>query len=347
MARGTKVATSVGLGVAGLVAAQAVRRAADQRRFPPPGRLVDLGGYRLHLTVAGDADPMVVLVQGLSGIGLGWGEVAKLISPFARVVTYDRAGAGWSDAHRSTRTCLDMARELHTLLARADLNPPYVLAGQSLGGHIVRLFAAQYPNDVVGLVLVDPTNDASAVDHMVRNNIAAIVRGNLVALTEALLTNRTIPQALIRLGLVRALVALRWPPMFDEILAAMPDDMRPAFVSIINRPDYVDAFVDEIAGLPQSQEQTRASRDRMPDVPVAVLTAAVRGVVARDKWAGDVRAPVGLLQSYGDGLAGLTSNGRHTILDDSDHLVSLRRPDAVAEAVGWVIASAGCTRGGE
>jgi pimeloyl-ACP methyl ester carboxylesterase len=302
-----------------------------------------VGGYRLHLTVAGSADPTVVLVQGLSGIGLGWGEVAKLIPPFARVVTYDRAGAGWSDAHRGKRTCLDMARELRILLACAELASPYVLVGQSLGGHIVRLFAAEYPDDVVGLVLVDPTNDAAAADRMVRNNIAAIMRGSIVALTEALLINRAVPSLLVRLGLVRALVALRWPPMLAEILSAMPEDMRRAFVHIINRPNYVDAFTDEIAGLHESQQQTRASRERMPDVPIAVLIAAVRGVVERGKWDSH-RASAEAIRSYGEGLTSLTPRGRLTVLDDSDHLVSLRRPDAVAEAVQWVIASSADAR---
>jgi pimeloyl-ACP methyl ester carboxylesterase len=324
--------------IAGIATLEALRRREDGRRFPAPGRLVDVGGYRLHLTVAGNADPTVVLVQGLSGIGLGWGEVAKLIAPFGRVVTYDRAGAGWSDAHRGKRTCLDMARELHELLACAELAPPYVLAGQSLGGHIVRLFAAEYPDDVVGLVLVDPTDDAAAADRMVRNNIAAIMHGNVVAFTEALLTNRTVPSLLVRLGLVRALVALRWPPMFAEILSTMPEDMRREFVFIISRPDYVDAFTDEIAGLPESQEQTRASRERMPDVPIAVLIAAVRGVIERAKWDSH-RASAEAIRAYGDGLASLTPSGRLIVLDDSDHLVSLRRPDAVAEAVQWVMAS--------
>lgn len=121
-------------------------------------RTVDIGGCRLHMLVKGRGNPVVVLESGLGDTISSWEKVQPEVAKFARVIAYDRAGLGTSDpAVREPRTTAQIARELHTALHKAKLPPPYVLVGHSLGGFHVRLFAHQFPKEVAGLILVDPS----------------------------------------------------------------------------------------------------------------------------------------------------------------------------------------------
>ena len=116
----------------------------------------DAGGHHLHMLIVGEAGPTVVLESGLGG-GLGWEQVRSGVSSFARAVTYDRAGFGKSEPGPFPRTARQIASELHAALHNAALPAPYLLVGHSMGGPYVRVFAAQYPDEVSGIVLVDPT----------------------------------------------------------------------------------------------------------------------------------------------------------------------------------------------
>jgi pimeloyl-ACP methyl ester carboxylesterase len=118
---------------------------------------VDAGGHRLHVLVIGDAGPTVVLESGWPGCGIGWERVRGPVARFARVVTYDRAGTGKSEAGPLPRHARHIAGELHTALRNAGIAPPYILVGQSWGGPCIRVFASMFPRDVSGMVLVDPT----------------------------------------------------------------------------------------------------------------------------------------------------------------------------------------------
>ncbi|MGH9331314.1 MAG: alpha/beta fold hydrolase, partial [Vicinamibacterales bacterium] len=124
----------------------------------PPGRLIDVGGYRLHLNGTGAGRPTVVLDAALGGSSVSWALVQPEVARFTRVCSYDRAGFGWSDAGPMPRTVGRIVGELRTLLDRAGEPSPYVLVGHSFGGLVLRVFAARYPADVAGLVLVDPAH---------------------------------------------------------------------------------------------------------------------------------------------------------------------------------------------
>jgi pimeloyl-ACP methyl ester carboxylesterase len=126
--------------------------------FPAPGRLVDLGGWRLHLNCSGEAKPSrpaVILEAGAGDFSVDWSLVQPLVAESARVCSYDRAGAGWSDLGPRPRTMHQQVWELHALLAKAGEKPPFVLVGHSYGGWLVRLFAETYPADVSGMLLLD------------------------------------------------------------------------------------------------------------------------------------------------------------------------------------------------
>ena len=137
---------------------ETVREATDATAYPMPGELIDVGGHRLHLHCTGTGSPTVVLEPGL-GAGssdLAW--IAPAVARDSRVCVYDRAGRGWSDpAADGPRDGNQIAADLHTLLDRAHVPGPYVLAGHSFGGLYTLSFAAQFPDQVAGLVLIDST----------------------------------------------------------------------------------------------------------------------------------------------------------------------------------------------
>jgi len=137
---------------------QAVATRADARKYPPPGRLVDIGGYRLHIYCLGKGSPTVILDALFPGTVSNWAWVQPEVAKTTRVCAYDRAGLGWSDSGPEPRDAMQHARELHALLANAGEAGPYVLAGHSLGGLSVRMYADRYPDEVAGMVLIEGTN---------------------------------------------------------------------------------------------------------------------------------------------------------------------------------------------
>src|SRR4051812_37119691 len=188
--RGQRVLRWVGRGLAVLFALiavlalagasyEALAAAGDAHRYPPPGQLVDVGGYRLHIQCVGAGSPTVVLDAGLGGSSLDWSLVQAELGRTTRVCAYDRAGMGWSDPGPQPRTPRQIADELHTLLTNAGNAGPYVLVGHSLGGKNVRMFALQHPDQVAGMVLVDArseyvdANTSPAEEQAFQQNIAA------------------------------------------------------------------------------------------------------------------------------------------------------------------------------
>jgi pimeloyl-ACP methyl ester carboxylesterase len=137
----------------------------DQAAYSHPQRLVDIGGGRhMNLYCTGKGPATVVMDSGGGGWMLSWRYVQPRVSAFARACTYDRAGLGFSDGGPMPRTTHAIVDDLHALLHRAGLAPPYVLVGHSMGAFDVRLFADRYPKEVAGMVLVDPADEnANAV----------------------------------------------------------------------------------------------------------------------------------------------------------------------------------------
>jgi len=134
-------------------------RSSLAKRYPPPGQLVDVGGYRLHLNCTGQGSPTVILEAGLGDFSLTWGQVQPEIARITRVCSYDRAGYGWSESSLQPQTANSKAEALHTLLVNAEIPGPYVLVGHSLGGLIGRIYTHNYPDEVPGVILVDSTHE--------------------------------------------------------------------------------------------------------------------------------------------------------------------------------------------
>ena len=136
---------------------ETVGETLDARAYPVPGQLIDVGGHRLHLHCTGSGTPTVVLEPGLGAASSDLGWIAPVVARDSRVCVYDRAGRGWSDPADGPQDGAHIAADLHTLLDRAHVPGPYVLAGHSFGGLYVLSFAAQFPDQVAGMVLLDST----------------------------------------------------------------------------------------------------------------------------------------------------------------------------------------------
>src|SRR5262245_50483439 len=129
---------------------------------PPLGRLIDVGGRKLHINCTGRSErtgPTVILEAGASSFAIDWSLVQPEIARTSHVCSYDRAGSGWSDPRTDVETPARVVADLHALLAAAGEKPPYVLVGASMGGVYVRLYQLDYPDEVVGLVFVDPSTE--------------------------------------------------------------------------------------------------------------------------------------------------------------------------------------------
>jgi pimeloyl-ACP methyl ester carboxylesterase len=155
------VVVLLALAVAG-AAYQSVATERAERAYPPPGEMVGVGGHRLHIICAGRGGPTVVLEAGSGGFSAQWVRVQREVSGTTRVCAYDRAGMGWSEMGPEPRDAERISGELHALLEGAGIEGPYVLAGHSFGGMYARTYAARYPDEVAGVVLVDSSSPKQA-----------------------------------------------------------------------------------------------------------------------------------------------------------------------------------------
>ena len=152
------VVVLLALAVAGAIY-QAIATELAERAYPPPGEMVDVGGYSLHINCVGQGSPTVVLDGGSGEWSAQWVRVQREVSDTTRVCAYDRAGMGWSEMGPEPRDARQISSELHTLLSKAGIEGPYVLVGHSLGGLSMQTYAARYPDEVAGVALVDSSTE--------------------------------------------------------------------------------------------------------------------------------------------------------------------------------------------
>src|SRR5437016_4047446 len=322
-----------------LVAAGAIYQAIgtwrDRRRFPPLGRLVRVNKRPMHIHVTGEGTPTVVFESGMGASCLSWTLVKPYVAKFARAVSYDRAGHGWSDPAPEPRTAQQIAHELRTLLDATGVPGPYVLVGHSFGGYVNRAFAHLYRNEVVGMVLVDSVHPAEW-----ENPTPEQLRMIEVGLRYA-----WIAAWLARLGFVRFFLArlaggspgLVWAAAsafgFSTAAAVqriageirkLPAPILPVVRAMWSQPKNFMSLGQHVATLPVSAAQA-AVLSTLGDLPLFVVS-------------GDHHAPP--YANWQSDLAQLSSRGRHLVVSDSGHWVHLDHPELVAGAIREVVAAA-------
>ena len=268
---------------------ETVREAADANAYPMPGRLIDVGGHGLHLSCTGSGSPTVVLEPGGGEMSSNLGWITPAVARGTRVCVYDRAGRGWSEPADTAQDGMQIATDLHTLLQRGDVPGPYVLAGHSFGGLYVQTFAARYPDEVAGMVLVDSTAPAPAT----KPRAASPGNGgsyDIVGRVSALVS------ASARLGLGRLYGRFD----YDSLPPRSRDEVRASGATASNLRSTIDEYVQANASIEQA-----ASLVDFADKPLVVLTAESGSSAA---WF-----------AAQDDMATLSTNSVHRVIDGATH----------------------------
>lgn len=302
----------------------------DARRFPPPGQLVDVGGYRLHAVCCGRGMPTVVLESAIAASSLSWARVQSDVARFTNVCAYDRAGLGWSDASTGPRTFARTLDELHAVLTRLECAAPCVLVGHSFGVFVCLAYAARYPQTIGGLVLVDPPTEWVRVDrrqvHLLWGGVQLSRLGGLLA----------------RLGVVRVCLALltggapavprHFVQVFGPTVARtlerlvgevrkLPSEIHPVVQALWCQPKCFQAMADHLRVL-QEATASAAAVTSLGDVPLVVISSADQTP--------DVTATHHV-------LARMSSQGHVVFASKSGHWVPYDEPELIVEAIREVV----------
>jgi len=297
---------------------QAVATWSGDRGFPPPGRMVDVGGYRLHLLCRGKGEPTVVLDQVLGEGSMGWSLLQGDIAGFTQVCAFDRAGYGWSDPGPKLRTSGQIVTELHALLEKAGLPEPYVLVGASFGGGNAQLYALRYPNQVAGLVLVDSVHE----DQTARLPPSAGASGPPLGVLRLF-------QVAAHLGILR----LADMPIGIASMGILPNDLQPAARAVAFKASLVDTIYQETAAVEQSLTELRTAKQAAGEIPFGSLPVVVLTHRESRELTQDESAAYSVWLQLQSELAESSSVGRQVIVEDSGHFVGLDQPAKVVEAV--------------
>ncbi|MGO4343489.1 alpha/beta fold hydrolase [Pedococcus sp. 2YAF34] len=291
-------AVMVAAGVGGLL--QAASGDPRTAAGPAPGRLVDVGGYRLHLHCTGTGAPTVVLLNGLGETSPQWARIRPQVATTTRVCAYDRAGQGWSDDSPNPADATTAATDLHKLLAAAGETGPFVLAGHSSGGVHALTYTHLYPSQVAGVVLLDSASPRQV-------EVVTSFDGEYQVMRRALAAGPT----LFRFGVGRVLKAIGTP--------GLPGNAGRQTAAFADSPRGLAGMRAEQAGLPTTFAQAQALTT-LGNRPLVVLTAKAN-VDAKPGWA-----------TAQDQMAALSTNTRHTVAD-MDHVGFLHDPVGAAQSV--------------
>jgi len=301
----------------------------------PPGKLVDVGGYRLHIRAVGLGKPTVMLIAGSGDFSFDWALVQPGVAEFTRVASYDRAGLAWSDPGPAPRTIGQNVLELHTLLQKAGLAPPYVLVGQSYGGLIARSFASSYRQEVQGIVLLD----ASHEDDMV------FLEGKVVRIRE-LATSSTIPPPKQHITDTLSMPSKadledQWrqfgAPRIEDPFSRLPKEAQTARLWALAQPKYYAAESDPYMAdeLQQLYKMRDSEAQLLGDLPLMVITAGIK-----DYPAGLNVAPEELRMLHERNqtdLLRLSTDSEIRVARSSRHHIQLDSPDIVIDGIRSVV----------
>lgn len=296
---------------------QAISTRIDARNFPPPGQLTSVGGYRLHIHCVGNGSPTVLLESGLGGTSLDWSLVQPEVAATTRVCSYDRAGLGWSEANPGNppRTSQQISQELHTLLTKTGIPGPYILVGLSAGGMHVQMYASRYPDEVAGLILVDPTPAELMASFTEQERKPLLPNPDQFSLIEKLE-----PFGLLRL----------FPLPGSEALIKVPTRTQETIRALNTRSGVTRALYEEAAGFEPSIKQIALLDPLSPQLPLTII------------WHGIPAEPL-MLEPLAEEsmreLAKRSQSGRFIIAKNSGHYVTFDRPDVVIEALTAMIES--------
>lgn len=293
------------------------------RLYPPPGRLVDIGGRRIHIDCRGTGSPTVILESGLgSGGSVDWARVHDALARHTRTCAYDRAGIMWSDPKPGPQNAAAVADDLHATLAAAGISGPLVLVGHSIGGPYTRVYTGRYGDQVAGLVMVDASHpdQVARLRQVVKANVDP---GKVVSIVR-------IADALSWTGLVRLMANGQMPNLPTEAGAKIG-----AYTS-----HSIGGALSELQGFDRTMDQARIVRS-FGDRPLIVLTAMAPYTPAQLKSLElspqDGARMKQVWKSLQAEMAAMSTHGSQQTVPDSGHYIQIDRPDIVIAAVDRVV----------
>lgn len=314
---GILVAVVIGLALIGLLyESQASARVLEQ--YPAPGQLVEINGRQMHIHCMGEGSPTIILDAGQGGWSSDWSEIMPDLSRSHRVCAYDRAGYGWSDPAQDAHTPQQAADDLLALLTASQVEAPYVLVAFSHSGLANRLFAAQHPDLVAGMVLVDPATEydneiMSAELLQQQRSAVGIFQGFTLA---------------ARLGLVRLLGAqsMAGYAPFIATQSASPE----IYYTFVADPKWWETSTQEFVSRLDDTHLARVrDHGQIQDIPLIIIGAATidstgNPVIQELQSARNERLRT---------LAAQSSKGEFIVAEESTHNVLTDRPDVVIDAI--------------
>lgn len=285
------------------------------RKYPAPGQLVDVGGYRMHIHCTGQGSPTVILAAGMVDFSTAWAKVQPEVARFTRVCSYDRAGYGWSETGTRPLTAGAETEELRTLLINADVAGPYVLVGHSLGGMLMRVYAREYPDGILAMVLVDSLHEERPI------RIPQL---------------RTINQDTI--GQFRALRVLESIGVMALAPQAIPDMGLPAealaqYRAVVATTAFFKNAIAELNAADESAAEVRPMNiTSLGDMPLTVISAGRAQPMASLSDA-ENQFIWEEMQAEQTELAALSSESNQIIAEESGHYIQLAQPALVIDAI--------------
>ncbi len=301
---------------------QALSTKSDQRNYPALGQLIDVGGYKLHVYCTGEGSPTVVLDAAADMMSSDWAWIQPEIAKHTRVCSYDRAGMGWSDSdpYAQPRDAKQVTIELHTLLANAGISGPYIMVGHSVAGLYARMYAAEYPEEVVGMVLVDPGHPD------MNTRIPALQAQN--ASDESLVNTMRI---LSYFGLPRLL------GVGKNNAQGLPPQQAAEVNAFVSRPQHWATILNLMNSTSTTYDEVKATGS-LGDMPLVIISANTAWFT-KGAPADDTRKILNDLQSE---IAELSTNSSHGIIDGATHGSLVHNQDdaqAVISAIEDVLTS--------
>jgi pimeloyl-ACP methyl ester carboxylesterase len=296
----------------------------DANDFPAPGLIVETDLGKMHLFCQGEGDVTVVAESGLGDFSLEWGEVQPEITEVARMCTYDRPGLGWSEPVEYVLTAEEIAENLHELLETGGEEGPFILVGHSIGGIYVREYIRQYPEEVVGLVLVDSSHENQ------RNILPAFGIEASESYENTVETVASIGSILHPFGVPRAF------KLFEQMLNDdYSDEVREVILARMYQPHFYHSFDNEMKTGEIETSLNATPRD-LGDLPLVVLTQGYgdNDAGVSDEEYNELRD---LNMEMQEELAGLSSNSELIIAEESGHYIHHDQPELVVNAIKRLI----------
>lgn len=304
--------------------------------YAPPGELVDLGGYKIHLLTEGKdkQGPTVVFFHGAGDIGLHWNLVLPEVGKFATAVAIDQAGEGWSE-HGHGMALNQQVYSSHEALKKAGFKAPYILVGHSLGGILVNLFAKEYKDEIAGIVFVDATHP-DVVLKSFNKETKKMEWGKM-----RMRAKRTIP-AVKREGLTapKEISSFKTRKDFGDQLDKFSARDKKYFNWIYNeRPwTYVKGQSSTYEAEIFKELFENKEKYRLDNIPLIVITGGDKGVPeGDDNWSSDQL--VTHSKSLQKDLLNLSTNSKQIIAKNSGHSIHIDEPEVVTLAIKQLLKS--------